>query len=290
MAGIRELQKRIKSVKNIAKITKAMEMVAASKMRQAQAQALASRMYARKLDEILAKIANITKSSTHPLLNSQNPDAGHALVIISTDKGLTGSLNTNLFKSIIQFQQEHQAKVYTIGKLAKEFAIKSNFDLVAQFGKIDDDIKYESTQAASALLMKEFLLGNYSKIYVAYMDFVSTLSQIPRIVELLPIAKQLDEDKLEELSKSGASEYVFEPDPKQLLDWILPYSVELTLYQSLLEARASEHSARMVAMKNASENANELGGDLNLQFNRSRQASITSELSDMVTATMSVTS
>lgn len=285
MANIIALKKRIKSVSNIAKITKAMEMVSASKMRQAQSQALASRHYSRKLDEILGKIGNVIDTSMHPLLQGVTSTNKTAILVISTDRGLTGSLTTNLFRSIEHFQTDHKADIYTIGRLAKEYAIKSNSNLVAEFGSVEEKISYEATQPIASLLIREFLNQKYKEVYVAYMDFISTLVQKPRIVQLLPIRYTETADTSQ---FTLMKEYTFEPDPKTLLNSLLPYSVELKLYQAMLEARASEHSARMVAMKNASDNAKELGRDLNLRYNQSRQANITNELADIITASMSV--
>src|SRR5690606_11319209 len=159
------------SVSNIAKITKAMEMVAASKMRQAQIQALNSRHYSRKLDEILTKIASVIDASYHPLLKSDTTSDKEAIFIISTDRGLTGSLNANLFKTVEDFQSQHKADIYTVGRLAKEYAVKSDFDLVAAFEEIGDNITYDITQPISGLLIKEFLQGRYKKVWIAYMDF-----------------------------------------------------------------------------------------------------------------------
>ena len=191
MPSLIELKQRIKSVGNISKITKAMEMVSASKMRQAQVQALNSRHYSRKLDEILTKIAGVIDTSHHPLLRAHTEEHNEAILIISTDRGLTGSLNANLFKSVEAFQNNHKAEIYTIGKLAKEYAIKSDFDLVAAFDEVGDTISYETTQPISSLLIKEFLSGKYSKVWVAYMDFVSTLKQVPRLTQLLPIQESV---------------------------------------------------------------------------------------------------
>lgn len=286
MASSRNLTRRIKSVGNISKITKAMEMVSASKMRQAQLQALSSRSYSRKLDEILSLVAASTNTSQHPLLYAHTESPKQAILTISTDRGLTGSLNTNLFKFIWDFSYQKDLDFFTVGRLAKEFAIKSNFALKAEFGDIGDQITYESTGPVAQHLIKEFVSGVYSKVWIAYMDFISTLTQKPRIIQLLPIQKEISETQAE--LPFSSKEYVFEPSPRSILDSLLPYFIELTIYQSLLEARASEHSARMVSMKNASDNAGELVGDLQLQYNRSRQAAITSELSDIVTAMLTL--
>lgn len=286
MQSTRLLKRRIKSVSNISQITKAMEMVSASKMKQAQSQALASRIYSRKLDEILRKISSKINPNLHPLLASHTQTGKNAILILSTDKGLTGSLNTNLFKSILNFQQTNQTDIYTLGKQAREFSVKARFNLVADFGKVPDKISYDIIGPIASMLMDHFLTGQYDSVYLAYMDFISTLTQKPRIIKLLPIQKQFDEP--EETTSIESKEYLFEPTPQAILDWLLPYFVELTIYQSLLEALASEHSARMVAMKNASENANEIVSNLQLIFNRSRQASITSELLDITTASLTL--
>lgn len=259
-------------------------MVSAAKMRQAQKQALDSRHYSRKLDEVLTKIAQVIDTTCHPLLDSGSSSGKEAVLVISTDRGLTGSMNANLFKAINDFQTRHQAEFITVGRLAKEFTIKSNQKLVAEFGQVGDRIDYETSQPISKMLIDRYLKGEYSKIWIAYMDFVSTLNQVPRITQLLPISQDSSTDS----DFVGGKEYVFEPDAKQILEWLLPYFIEMKVYQSMLEARASEHSARMVAMKNASENAAEIKEDLSLSYNRSRQANITNELADMVTATQTL--
>lgn len=286
MPSLLAYKKRIRSVGNIAKMTKAMEMVSASKMRQSQLQALASRAYARKLEEILGRIAGIVDTSAHPLL-AASPDAREvALVVISTDKGLTGSLNANLFKAVSHYCEEFEPKVFTIGRLAKEFVLKAGLPLEAEFGHVGDKIAYADTQPIASLLIKEFIDGRFSQVSVAYMDFVSTLVQKPKISQLLPLARpEVAEDPAHAEPKRL---YTFEPDPQALMDWMFPYTVEISLFQSLLEARASEHSARMVAMRNASDNATELKSTLTLGYNRSRQANITSELADIVTASLTV--
>lgn len=287
MQSSRAIKHRIKSVSNISQITKAMEMVSASKMRQAQFQAMASRVYSRKIDEVLRKIALRIDTKFHPLLSSNTDSKKEALLIMSTDKGLTGSLNTNLFKYVSGFQNSHHADIYTLGRQARKFTIKSGFNLVADFGKVPEHITYDLATPISDLLIKEFTQGNYRSVWLCYMDFISTLDQKPRMVQLLPISQNLDESTT---STTGeAKEYIFEPDPQTILNWILPYFIELTIYQSLLEARASEHSARMVAMKNASENASELVDDLQMIYNRSRQTSITNELLDITTASLTLT-
>jgi F-type H+-transporting ATPase subunit gamma len=286
MPSTKQLQRRIKSVSNISQITKAMEMVSASKMRRAQMQAMASRNYSRKLEEIVHGISDRTDAAFHPLLQ-QHPEAEkQALVLLTSDRGQTGSLNANLFRAIISFQQDHSAEVYTIGRIAKEFAAKSGYNLVAGFQGVGDRVDYQAAVPIASLLAEKYLNGEYSQIWIGYMDFVTTLSQVPKIDQLLPLQKK---DISAQTPGVNTRSYIFEPDPQTLLASILPYFVELKIYQSLLEARASEHSARMVAMKNASDNAAELKSNLTLRYNRSRQTNITTELSDIVTATLSIT-
>ncbi len=263
-----------------------MEMVSASKMRQAQLQAFSSRVYSRKLNDILTQIATFVDTSHHPLLRTHTDSPTEAILIISTDRGLTGSLNTNLFKSISDYTIGKDIKFFTIGKLAREFTLKAGYNLQAEFGDVKDSITYETAVPIAQLLINRFLAGTFSSVSIAYMDFISTLSQKPSISPLLPIQKQtsLQSEKPLEVFK----EYLFEPSPQSILNSLLPYFIELTIYQFLLEARASEHSARMVAMKNASDNASDLVGNLELEYNRSRQAFITSELADIVTASLTI--
>jgi len=263
-----------------------MEMVSASKMRQAQLQALASRQYSRKLDEVLSRIATQINPNLHPLLHSNSQSQTEAILVISTDRGLTGSLNTNLFKAVTDFAQNHpKIHFFTVGRLAKEFALKADLHLEAEFGDVASTITYDTAQPIASHLISQFLSGKYSQVHLAYMDFITTLHQEPRLLKILPIQKEF-EPSADQLKIS--KEYTFEPSPQGLLDSILPYFIELTIYQSLLEARASEHSARMVAMKSASDNARDVVGSLTLDYNRSRQSIITSELSDIVTATMTI--
>jgi len=290
MANSRQVVQRIHTAKNISKITKAMEMVSASKMKKAQDRALSARLYTRTMIETLRLLAKATDKSSHPLL--QENESGLPLaVIISTDRGLCGSLNQNLFKDLIEWNKKHpKGVVVAIGKKAILFCQYYGLQMYAQFSDLPDKITSSDIAPLSALIVNGFLDKTFISATLFFMDFINTLSQRPRSEQLLPIKS------LEGLGSSDEvladtnlhSEYMFEPNPQAVLNELLPFYIENTIYESFLEARASEHSARMVTMKNASENAAELVSDLRLIYNKERQAAITTELLDITTATASL--
>jgi len=287
MSSSRLIKRRIKSAKNISQITKAMEMVSASKMKRAQDQALMSRPYAEKLADTLQTVATYSDPSLHPLLQS-NTSEKSLLIVISSDRGLAGALNTTLIKKVDEHLQTVNCDVIVVGKKAKEFAQKFGHNIVAEFVQLPDRISLDNTIAISQFVIDSFTKKAYSSVYTAHMKFLSTLSQRVQITQLLPLSYDSITETTEQLSPK--SEYTFEPDPKTVLSFLLPYYVEMIVYQTVLDSKASEHSARMVAMKNASDNAKEIVNELQLVYNKSRQASITNELLDMTTATMSIAS
>lgn len=288
MANARQIKSRISTASNISKITKALEMVSASKMRRAQEAALAARPYTRGIQTSLQKVAQFTDSSLHPLLSKH--EAGiPVLVLFSTDRGLCGGLNTNLFKSVAQWSKTHpNFKVVALGKKAVALCRKMGFPLLAQFTDLPEKLSVENILPLSTLLANGFLTQEFHSVTLVYMDFINTLTQKVRILQLLPLSQEHFTPEPGEVIPELRSEYMFEPKPREILNELLPYYLENTLYQTLLEAKASEHSARMVAMKNASDNAKSLVGELKLLFNKSRQAAITSELLDITTATLTV--
>jgi F-type H+-transporting ATPase subunit gamma len=288
MANTRQIRRRIIASQNISKITKAMEMVAASKMRRAQDQATAARPYARALQASLQKVSSFTDPSLHPLL-TQHAEGVDIAVIFSTDKGLCGSLNTNLFKALIQWLKDHpQGQVVAIGRKSVTFCRLFGVPLYAQFTDLPEKVSTKEILPVSSLIMREFLDKKFRSVHILYMDFVNTLTQQLRTVQLMPLARGQELETETMMSPIITSEYTFEPNPTEILDALLPYYVENFLYQTMLESRASEQSARMVAMKNASENAAELVKELKLIYNKSRQAAITNELLDITTATLTV--
>lgn len=286
MANSRQIKQRIKAAGNITKITKAMEMVSASKMRRAQAQALATRPYTMALQDSLSSVAGVVGGETHPLLESHS-EGIDCLVVLSTDKGLCGSLNPTLYKNMLEwYRTKNNPHIIPVGKKAIAFAQFVGLQIYAQFQDLPDKISTKDIVAISTLIREKYLAKELRSVTILYMDFVSTLLQRPKVQKLLPIPKtDLSAITEQTLTKEDmVADYVFEPDPVTILDFLLPYFVENAIYQAMLEAKASEHSARMVSMKNASENADELKDSLNLEFNKSRQASITSELLDITTA------
>jgi F-type H+-transporting ATPase subunit gamma len=288
MPNARLLKRRISTAGNIAKITKAMEMESASKMRRAQQQALATRPYTHGIHDSLQKVAQFTDPSLHPLL-AHHGTGKNVLILFSTDRGLCGGLNTNLFKSTWQWTKSMEdVEVIVIGKKAIAFAKKMGLVIGAQFDSLPEKLSINDILPIAQLVTQGFLEHRYKSVSMIHMDFINTLTQKVKVTTLLPISAQVAEVKDKSVAKEIISEYTFEPNPKDILNDLLPYYIENTLYQTLLEAKASEHSARMVAMKNASENAKSLVNELRLLFNKSRQAAITSELLDITTATLTV--
>jgi F-type H+-transporting ATPase subunit gamma len=287
MANNRQIKNRIVTAKNISKITKAMEMVAASKMKKAQDQALSARPYAQALAQSLQTVSKVA-TGAHPLLSSHE-EGSHAVVVISTDKGLCGSFNGQLLKSLSNWKKEHsgELKIIVIGKKAVLFTRSLGLTVHAQFTELPEEATSSDIIALAKLVTEGFLIKEFKTVDIIYMDFINTLSQQAKKQQLLPLSSfEKDEKDLGFELKGGNKEYLFEPSASAILNKLLPYYIENTLYQLLLESRASEHSARMVAMKNASENAQELVDELKLIFNKSRQQAITSELLDIATATL----
>lgn len=292
MASIRELKRRIRSVKNISQVTRAMQMVAASKMRRAQDQAMASRAYAAKAWEILthlnAQAGNVEQ--LHPLLTSREDVREIAIIMMTADKGLAGAYNGNIIRATLRFMREHDrnnAPLVTIGRKGRDFMVRFQRNVVAEFTDMADRPTRADVAPIARIALEGFLDETYDEVYLAYTDFVNTLSQVPTVRLLLPIRPtELESEVMSEYidheSKVATTEYIYEPSPAALLDQLLPNFTELQIYQALLEARASEHSARMVAMRNATENAKELISDLTLTYNKARQEAITGEMLDIV--------
>lgn len=284
MNNVRQIKQRIKTAQNIAKITKAMEMVSASKMKKAQEIALAARPYAQTLYESLQLLQQNVITYIHPLLKKHTAGKD-VLILVSTDRGLCGSLNPNLFKNTIQWYNTHQnPELIVVGKKAVNFARIYGLQVQAEFIDLGDTIELEDILPISSLVTKGFIEESYKSVSIVFMDFVNTLTQKVTVTQILPLAdiEALDEGAL--VSSHISSEYVFEPNANEILNELLPYYLENSIFHAFLEAKASEHSARMVAMKNASENAKDLVHELNLAYNKSRQEGITTELLDITTA------
>lgn len=298
MANTKVIKKRIKTAENIAQITKAMEMVSASKMRRSQQQALSSRPYSDSLRKILYSLLENADNLNHPLMK-KNKSKNTAILVISTDKGLCGGLNTNLFRFLKNFCKDFDSeklKFLAIGKKGREFLLKSGYSIIADFPQIKENVVFEDTIEVSRFLINAYLNNELGEVYISFSDFISTLSQKPKMVKILPvqlkdISKYLaltEELEIKPEEKINKKEYLFEPNAKQISSWLLPYFVELEIYHYFLEAKAAEHSSRMITMKNASENANEIVSELNLNYNKARQNQITSQIAEIATASMAM--
>jgi F-type H+-transporting ATPase subunit gamma len=291
MANTQDIRRRIKSIRNTAQITKAMQMVAASKMRKAQQHALAGRPYAALMNKVLVSLQKRTDPRLHPLLYIRELKR-ELVLIISTDKGLAGALNTNLFREAANFDSAKTAFVVA-GKKARQFIARTKRDLLADF-ELKDSPTFVETKPLSKFCTEKFLKLEVDKVSVLYTHFINTISQRPVVQTLLPISS-FDLPKKHEESAEGADEgvdpmlgYVFEPTAEVVLDIMLPYYIQYQVFEMILDARASEHSARMVAMKNATDNAHQFIKDLTLEYNKMRQAGITTELLEIATAQLSV--
>lgn len=283
MSNLTGIRRRIKSARNISQITKAMEMVAASKMQKAQNAVLSSRPYAEKLDTVVRDLSGRVKLLDLPLLKQPKAIKNVAVLVVSTNRGLCGSLNTNLFREIQSWQAglpgSFNISYITVGRKAHGFVARSGHPLLAEFQDLPEHPSFQEIRPISKLLLDGFLSNQFDQVVAVYARFVNTISQEPTIKELLPAkpAVKTYHDLFER-------DYVFEPSPTSVLNAVLPYRFELMLYEIILEARASEHSARMVAMKNAHDNASDLVHGLTIDYNRVRQSTVTNELLDVTTA------
>lgn len=280
MATTRAIQRRIKSVRNISQVTRAMQMVAASKMRRAQQATLASRAYADKGREILTYLAAQPGRSRllHPLLDDRTPIQNRLLIVITSDRGLCGAYNMNILRLAFEYLQRvaEPIKVITIGKRGRDAMARARKNLVAEFTGLSEKPTALQIAPIAKIVIEEFVKGQVDCVDIAYTRFISVLSQRPYLQPLLPFPEP-------QAPVSGAhAVYLYEPDPETILNALLPRLVELQIYQALLESVASEHAARMVAMQSATNNALGLIDRLTLEMNKARQAAITKEMLDIV--------
>lgn len=287
MATPREIKRRIRSVKNIVKVTGALEAVSASKVRKAQAQVLATRAYAGAAMDILHDVAaNHDGSASHPLLDERKTVQSVSILLITSDRGLAGPYNTNVIRAATDFADGKSVPVQyiTVGRKGRDQILRRGGAIVAEFTDLPADLSILDITPVTRAAVDDFLTGEVDEVYIAYTDFVNSLRQAPRIIRLLPLqAAEVGQPELEKEQETGpGAVYSFEPNAQAILEEILPRFTELQLYQALLESLASEHSARMVAMRNATENGNALAEELTLTYNKARQLAITSEMLDIV--------
>lgn len=297
---MRDIKRRIASVKNMQQVTKAMEMVSAAKLRRAQTQATSSRPFAMKLREVLGRLVQSARAAgeqqqglEHPLLQKGDSEGGRALyVAIAADRGLAGGYNANIMRRLgaVIDEETRSFDIIALGRKTVDYLRKREVKPVAQYVQLGDDVQFDFARNLARELMDHFTSGNYAEINLLYTEFGSAISHRPVIERLLPIEPPTDDAELDldDPAAAGTAEsdvaldYLYEPSPKAVLDILLPRYVETEVYRALMEAKASEHGARMTAMRSASDNASEMIDELTLSYNRARQASITKEISEIV--------
>lgn len=296
MATAREIRNRIRSVKNIAQITRALEAVSASKVRRAQARVLTSRAFSEKAWEILLNVQAVSGKGAvlHPLLEERAEINNVMIVVITSDRGLAGAFNTNIIRVARRFADRlgKPVQFVTVGRKGRDSMVRAGANVVAEFTFLPDNPTIADIAPIARLAIDAFLSGEVDDVFIAYTDFINTLTQRPVVLGWLPLVPHTTEDQVAaEFIKDvphvtgGASDYEFEPSAEAILEEIVPRFTELQLYQAILESQASEHSARMVAMRNASDNAGQLIDALTLEYNKARQAAITAEILDIVGGT-----
>lgn len=289
MASTRDIRRRIKSVKNTRQITKAMELVAASKMKKAQQAALAGRPYAELMAKMLAAIADRVEESQHPLLTKREVRT-RGIILITSDKGLCGPLNSNVLKVVSDIKTP--AKYAVIGRKGSQFIARTRRELLADF-PANDRTTFSDIKVVAEFMVKQFLDGAVDTVEIIWPRFRNTLVQVPTVLPLLPLTSL--HDVISDLrsdagisaispAKAAENQMLFEPDAASVLDTLLPLYINREIFQHAIDAKASEHSARMVAMKTAKDNATKLLGELTLEYNKARQAGITQEILEIAAA------
>jgi F-type H+-transporting ATPase subunit gamma len=287
----REIRRRIRSVGNMQQITRAMEMVSAAKMRKAQQRVTASRPYSEQLRQIMSDLASQQPDpeqlAQFPLLQKR-PVQNVELIVVTPDRGLTGALNTNILRRASRFilsetppsggggqggETRAPVQVIAVGKKARDYFVRTRQNVVAEFIGIGDNSTLDEVRPIADIAIDDFTSGKVDAVYVVYSKFINTLVQRPEVMRILPVEPPE--------AQEGYSDYIFEPTPEAVLNDLLPRYVEVQLYQAILEGTASEHSARMVAMRSASDNAKEIQQELTLSYNKARQAQITREVSEI---------
>lgn len=277
----REIKRRIQSIRNTSQITRAMEMVAASKMRRAQQAVTASRPYSERLRLMIGDLAAMAaadeEQNEFPLLERREINRSQ-LMIVTADRGLAGAFNSNVIRRATQFMREREEgyeniDVVAIGRKGRDFMNRFGQPMVADFTNLPDRLSIDDVRPMIQVASEDFISGKVDAVYAVYTQFINTLRQEPRVLQILPIEPQEDTGEVHD--------YIFEPDPAAVLNALLPRYIEVQIYQTLLESVASEHSARMVAMRNATDNAKEIQDELTMTYNKARQAQITAEVSEI---------
>lgn len=283
MASTREIRRRIRSVKNISQVTKAMEAVSAAKMRKAQAQVTATRPYAQQAREILSYIAKLAGTEAHPMIQPRQTIKRIAILLVTADRGLAGGFNSNVIRHMAALIREKrkaniEVEVVAIGKKGRDWLVRYDPVIRAEFTQLPDAPNTYDIAPIVRVVIDDFNQGHFDEVYAVYTDFVNTIKQVPVTQKLLPV------EPAEEVNTQTV-EYIFEPSPEAVLDQVITGFTEVQILQAIYESLASEHSARMVAMRNATDAAGELIDSLTLTYNKARQEGITTELMDIIGGT-----
>jgi len=277
MASAKEIRGQIKAIQNTGKITKAMEMVAASKMRKAQDRVTTGRAYAEGIKRVVANLMQAHPEYKHPFVVEREQVKRLGLILVNTDKGLCGGLNTNAQRLALNIVKDSTVDVeaYTIGRRAGQFMRKIVDDLRASEEEVPDATELSDVLGVVTVAMERYIKGEVDEVILVFTEFVNTMTQMPVKIQLLPCAASI------EPSHPGYWDYIYEPDSKDVLDALLRRYVESLVYHAVLENKACEHSARMIAMKSATDNAKEIAQDLKITYNKARQAGITQEIAEI---------
>jgi F-type H+-transporting ATPase subunit gamma len=287
MANAREVRLRIHSVKNIAQVTRALQAVSASNVRKAMAALLRTRPYAMKAWQVLTHIASQPgRASLHPLLTPREEDLSELVVMVAGDRGLAGAYNSNIVRFTLQHfgSRDIPISYISVGRKGRDMLIRRRKNVIAEFSHLPAAPSFADVSAIGRLAVNEFLDGKADRVYLVYTDFINMVMQVPTIKQLLPLEIGIGEGRVvafEETRKATAA-YIYEPGEEEILDEIVPRFTALQVYQATMESLASEHAARMVAMKNATDSATELASALQLEYNKARQQGITGEILDIV--------
>ncbi|MGB9731675.1 MULTISPECIES: ATP synthase F1 subunit gamma [Calditerrivibrio] len=278
MPGMRDIKRKINSVKNTQKITKAMKMVSAAKMRKAQDAMNAAKPYARKLTELVNSIGSRVSKEMHPFLQPKEEVKSIGVIVVSSDRGLCGAFNNNIIKTFSNFvkqQSDKQIKVITVGRKIDDYVRKRKYNILDSYITFGGRVRYDDAVAIGEKVNEYFISDEIDELYLIYNEFKSIVYQTPKVIKLLPVS-------LEEGTEMDAVDYLFEPNPASLIKEILPKFLNFNIFSVLLESTAGEHGARMAAMDNATRNAGEFIRKLTLTYNKARQAAITKEILDIV--------
>ena len=287
MANAREVRLRIRSVKSIAQVTRALQAVSASNVRKAMAAMIRTRPYATKAWQVLTHIAGQPgRASLHPLLMPRAEDRNELVVLIAGDRGLAGAYNSNIVRFTMKHFESHPVPVsyIAVGRKGRDMLFRRRKNVIAEFSHLPAAPSFSDVSAIGRLAVDEFLNGNADRVYLVYTDFINMVRQVPDIKQLLPLEIGTGAGRVEafEQGKKATAAYIYEPGEEEILDEIVPRFTALQVYQAIMESLASEHAARMVAMKNATDAATDLASALQLEYNKARQQGITGEILDIV--------